>query len=129
MPGPEKWFYDELRAQDRFVYIASPQQGDLRLSGPPSGLGAGGGVRTCDRRVSADLKAHSLATGPPAPPRAQDLKSFAPFGLKSVAMIDEKATFKWSSRECGRHLNVKKISVETWDRINVWDKHLHFGKK
>ncbi|GFO27990.1 hypothetical protein PoB_005449500 [Plakobranchus ocellatus] len=28
----------------RFLYIASPQQGDLRLSGPPSGQGAGGGV-------------------------------------------------------------------------------------
>ncbi|GFO44507.1 hypothetical protein PoB_007101200 [Plakobranchus ocellatus] len=32
-------------------YVASPQQGDLRLSGPPSGQGAGGGARTRDRRV------------------------------------------------------------------------------
>ncbi|GFO05924.1 transposon tf2-11 polyprotein [Plakobranchus ocellatus] len=29
----------------------SPQQGDLRLLGPPSGQGAGGGARTRDRRV------------------------------------------------------------------------------
>ncbi|GFN75592.1 hypothetical protein PoB_000209800 [Plakobranchus ocellatus] len=48
-----------------FFYIASPQQGDLRLSGPPSGQGAGGGARTRDRRVHADLRADSLATVPP----------------------------------------------------------------
>ncbi|GFN89900.1 hypothetical protein PoB_001640600 [Plakobranchus ocellatus] len=47
--------------------IASPQQGDLRLSGPPSGQGAGGGARTGDRRVSADLRADSLATVPSTP--------------------------------------------------------------
>ncbi|GFO15554.1 hypothetical protein PoB_004205900 [Plakobranchus ocellatus] len=41
---------------------ASPQQGDLRLSGPPSGQDAGGGARTRDRRVPADLRADSLAT-------------------------------------------------------------------
>ncbi|GFO34197.1 U3 small nucleolar RNA-associated protein 15-like protein, partial [Plakobranchus ocellatus] len=34
-----------------------PQQGDLRLSGPPSGQGAGSGTRTRDRRVPADLRA------------------------------------------------------------------------
>ncbi|GFN78078.1 hypothetical protein PoB_000458400 [Plakobranchus ocellatus] len=48
--------------------IASPQQGDFRLSGPPSGQGAGGGARTRDRRVPADLRADSLATVPPTPP-------------------------------------------------------------
>ncbi|GFO16920.1 hypothetical protein PoB_004342500 [Plakobranchus ocellatus] len=46
---------------------ASPQQGDLRLSGPPSGQGAGGGARTRDRRVPADFRADSLATVPPTP--------------------------------------------------------------
>ncbi|GFN87591.1 hypothetical protein PoB_001409700, partial [Plakobranchus ocellatus] len=51
-----------------FLYIASPQQGDLRFTGPPSGQGAGGGVRTRDRQVSADLRADSLATVPPMPP-------------------------------------------------------------
>ncbi|GFO23846.1 hypothetical protein PoB_005035100 [Plakobranchus ocellatus] len=40
-----------------FLYIASPQQGDLRLSGPPSGQGASSGARTRDRRVPADLRA------------------------------------------------------------------------
>ncbi|GFO18053.1 hypothetical protein PoB_004455800 [Plakobranchus ocellatus] len=39
----------------------SPQQGDLRLSGPPPGQGTGGGARTRDRRVPADLRADSLA--------------------------------------------------------------------
>ncbi|GFO28106.1 DC-STAMP domain-containing protein 1-like [Plakobranchus ocellatus] len=48
--------------------IRHPQQGDLRLSGPPSGQGAGGGARTHDRRVPADLRADSLATVPPTPP-------------------------------------------------------------
>ncbi|GFO21112.1 hypothetical protein PoB_004761700 [Plakobranchus ocellatus] len=33
-----------------FLYIASPQQGDLRLSDPPSGQGGGGGARTRARR-------------------------------------------------------------------------------
>ncbi|GFO18692.1 hypothetical protein PoB_004519700 [Plakobranchus ocellatus] len=52
----------------RFLYIASPQQGDLRLSDPPSGQGAGGGARTRDRRVPADLRADSLATVQKASP-------------------------------------------------------------
>ncbi|GFO01189.1 hypothetical protein PoB_002769400 [Plakobranchus ocellatus] len=53
---------------DWFLYIASPQQGDLRFSGPLSGQGAGGGARTRDRRVPADLRADSLATEQPTPP-------------------------------------------------------------
>ncbi|GFO36132.1 hypothetical protein PoB_006263700 [Plakobranchus ocellatus] len=51
-----------------FLYIASPQQGDLRLSGHPSGEGAGSGARTRDRRVPADLRADSQATVLPTPP-------------------------------------------------------------
>ncbi|GFO34302.1 hypothetical protein PoB_006080700 [Plakobranchus ocellatus] len=46
----------------------STQQDDLRLSGPPSGRGAGGGTQTRDRRVNADLKADSLTTVPPTTP-------------------------------------------------------------
>ncbi|GFO16552.1 thymus-specific serine protease [Plakobranchus ocellatus] len=45
-----------------------PQQGDLRLSGPPSGQGTGGRVQTRDRMVPADLRADSLATVPLTPP-------------------------------------------------------------
>ncbi|GFN94607.1 hypothetical protein PoB_002111300 [Plakobranchus ocellatus] len=48
--------------------ISSPQQGDLRLSGPPSGQGTGSGARTRDRMVPADLRADSQATVLPTPP-------------------------------------------------------------
>ncbi|GFN85895.1 hypothetical protein PoB_001240100 [Plakobranchus ocellatus] len=48
-----------------FLLIASPQQDDLRLSGPPSGQGTGGRARIRYRRVPADLRAVSLATVPP----------------------------------------------------------------
>ncbi|GFN99934.1 hypothetical protein PoB_002644000 [Plakobranchus ocellatus] len=41
---------------------------DLRLSGPPSGQDAGGGTRTRDRRVPADLRADTRVTVPPTPP-------------------------------------------------------------
>ncbi|GFN81095.1 hypothetical protein PoB_000760100 [Plakobranchus ocellatus] len=50
-----------------FLYIASTQQGDLRLSGPPPGQSAGGSSRTRVRRVPAYLRADSLATVPPTP--------------------------------------------------------------
>ncbi|GFO30999.1 chemosensory receptor b [Plakobranchus ocellatus] len=55
----EEEIYQEQQQQ------SSPQQGDLRLSGFPSGQGAGGGARTRNRRVPADLRADSLATVPP----------------------------------------------------------------
>ncbi|GFO44412.1 endonuclease-reverse transcriptase [Plakobranchus ocellatus] len=58
----------ERRWMGEFLYIASPQQGDLRLSGPPSGRGAGSGARTRDRMVPADLRADSQATVLPTPP-------------------------------------------------------------
>ncbi|GFO39533.1 hypothetical protein PoB_006603800 [Plakobranchus ocellatus] len=44
------------------VRAPPPEQGDLRLLGPPSGHGASGEARTCDRSVPADLWAASLAT-------------------------------------------------------------------
>ncbi|GFO24295.1 hypothetical protein PoB_005080000 [Plakobranchus ocellatus] len=37
------------------LYTTNPQQGDFKLSGPRSGQDAGGGVRTRDRSVPADL--------------------------------------------------------------------------
>ncbi|GFN73924.1 hypothetical protein PoB_000043000 [Plakobranchus ocellatus] len=67
--------YDDKHRDEEIFAIVSekdrrdnPQQGDLRLSGPPSGQGAGGGARTRDRMVPADLRADSLATVPPTPP-------------------------------------------------------------
>ncbi|GFO36792.1 hypothetical protein PoB_006329700 [Plakobranchus ocellatus] len=47
--------------------MASPQQDDVRFSGPPSGQGAGGAARFRNRRVSEDIRADSLATEPPMP--------------------------------------------------------------
>ncbi|GFO22383.1 hypothetical protein PoB_004888800 [Plakobranchus ocellatus] len=61
------WEGDE-KEDYRRACIVSPQQGDLRLSGPPSGQGAGGGAQTRDKGVSADLRAASVATVPPMPP-------------------------------------------------------------
>ncbi|GFO38395.1 hypothetical protein PoB_006490000 [Plakobranchus ocellatus] len=57
-----------LNVLNKSCVQASPQQGDLRLSGLPSGQDAGGGARTRDKRVPADLRADSLATVPPTPP-------------------------------------------------------------
>ncbi|GFN84447.1 hypothetical protein PoB_001095300 [Plakobranchus ocellatus] len=60
------------------MYVASPQQGDLRLSRPQSGQGTGGGARTRDRKVPANLRANSLGTAPV--PRDSPLRelSFTP---------------------------------------------------
>ncbi|GFO09119.1 hypothetical protein PoB_003562400 [Plakobranchus ocellatus] len=55
---------ESVRGWFGFLYIASPQHSDLRLSGPLSGQGAGGRARTPDRRVPADLRADSLSTVP-----------------------------------------------------------------
>ncbi|GFN99836.1 hypothetical protein PoB_002634200 [Plakobranchus ocellatus] len=53
---------------------ASPQQGDLRLLGPPSGRDADGGARTRDRRVPADLREDLQATVPPTPQKKKKKK-------------------------------------------------------
>ncbi|GFN90931.1 hypothetical protein PoB_001743700 [Plakobranchus ocellatus] len=55
----------EGRKED--LYIASPQQSDLKLLGPRSGQGADGETRTRDRRFPADLRADSLTTVSPTP--------------------------------------------------------------
>ncbi|GFN85174.1 hypothetical protein PoB_001168000 [Plakobranchus ocellatus] len=46
----------------------SPQKGDLRLLGPPSGQGAGSGAQIRGKRVPVDLRADSLTTVPQTPP-------------------------------------------------------------
>ncbi|GFO34349.1 hypothetical protein PoB_006085400 [Plakobranchus ocellatus] len=60
-PPSTKWVARSLKTR------RNPQQGNLRLLGPPSGQGAGDGARTSDRRVSADPRADSLTTEPPTP--------------------------------------------------------------
>ncbi|GFN82853.1 hypothetical protein PoB_000935900 [Plakobranchus ocellatus] len=59
-----------------FLYIASLQQGDLRLSGSLSGQGAGGGARPRVRRVPTDLRTDSLATVPPTPQKDDENKKY-----------------------------------------------------
>ncbi|GFO29919.1 hypothetical protein PoB_005642400 [Plakobranchus ocellatus] len=49
---------------DRWRLLPDQEQRDLRLSGPPSGQGVGGGARTHDRRVLANLRADSLSNVP-----------------------------------------------------------------
>ncbi|GFO39740.1 hypothetical protein PoB_006624500 [Plakobranchus ocellatus] len=53
--------------------VASPQKGDLRLYGPPSGQGADGGARTRDKRVPANLRADSQVTVPPIPSKKSQI--------------------------------------------------------
>ncbi|GFO22374.1 phosphodiesterase [Plakobranchus ocellatus] len=72
-----------------FLHIASPQEGDLRLSGPPSGQGAGGGARTRDRRLPADLREISLATVPPTPPCAK-ISSYNDYSLTNSYQINAR---------------------------------------
>ncbi|GFO33229.1 hypothetical protein PoB_005973400 [Plakobranchus ocellatus] len=63
-----KLFGMTAQAPVRIFYIASPQQGDLRLSGRPSSQGTDGEVRTRERRFPADFRVDSLATVPSTPP-------------------------------------------------------------
>ncbi|GFO32591.1 hypothetical protein PoB_005909600 [Plakobranchus ocellatus] len=64
---------------------ANPQQGDLRLLGPPSGQGVDGRARTRDRRVPADLRADSLTTEPPTPLKISYTQAFwAPFQMATI---------------------------------------------
>ncbi|GFO14609.1 hypothetical protein PoB_004111400 [Plakobranchus ocellatus] len=56
---------EEKKKIGLILCIASPQQGDLRLSGHPSGQRTGGKARTRGRRLPADFRADPLATVPP----------------------------------------------------------------
>ncbi|GFO11695.1 hypothetical protein PoB_003820000 [Plakobranchus ocellatus] len=66
--GVRWWIWNTILKVNNYRVPAVPQQGDLRLSGPPSGQGAGSGARTRDRRIPADLRADSQATVLPTPP-------------------------------------------------------------
>ncbi|GFO22410.1 hypothetical protein PoB_004891500 [Plakobranchus ocellatus] len=73
----------------KVLYIASLQQGDLKLSDPPSGQGAGGGARTLDRMVSAYLRANSLA------PVGYIKRYFRPEGVSGVGgTVDSEPALK-----------------------------------
>ncbi|GFN86753.1 hypothetical protein PoB_001325900, partial [Plakobranchus ocellatus] len=61
-------FLAEAQSLVWLLYIANPQQGDLRHLGPLSGQGADSGARTRDRSVCVDLRADSLTSVLPTPP-------------------------------------------------------------
>ncbi|GFO16898.1 hypothetical protein PoB_004340300 [Plakobranchus ocellatus] len=54
-----------IRGLNQQGEIIDPQQGDLRLSCPPSGQGAGGRARTRDRWIPAVIRTDSPAIVPP----------------------------------------------------------------
>ncbi|GFO47056.1 hypothetical protein PoB_007356100 [Plakobranchus ocellatus] len=56
-----------MRRVGWLLYIASPQQDNLRLSVPPSGESASDGARTRDRWIPEDLRADPLSTVPTTP--------------------------------------------------------------
>ncbi|GFO17184.1 G-protein coupled receptor [Plakobranchus ocellatus] len=62
------WFFSarmrSAKLENFNITKACPQQRNLRLSGPPSGKGAGGSTRILDKRVTADL-AILYTTGAP----------------------------------------------------------------
>ncbi|GFN83254.1 hypothetical protein PoB_000976000 [Plakobranchus ocellatus] len=63
------------------MQIAGPQQGVLRLSGPPSGqVVSADGARTRYKRVPAYLRADSLSTLPPKP--LEDCEEVTPTHLE-----------------------------------------------
>ncbi|GFN99582.1 hypothetical protein PoB_002608800 [Plakobranchus ocellatus] len=66
--------YPQRKRKGWFFYITSPQEGGLRLLGPSSGQGVGGGARTRDRRVSADVRADSLRHWVTDAPRKMNAK-------------------------------------------------------
>ncbi|GFO29883.1 hypothetical protein PoB_005638800 [Plakobranchus ocellatus] len=89
-----------------FLMSASPQQGDLRLSGPPSGQGAGSGARTRDRRVPVDLRADSQATVLPTPQQCQRKLSRGPetviFAASRSRHADVAKSYNLRNAQCAR---------------------------
>ncbi|GFO50680.1 hypothetical protein PoB_007718500 [Plakobranchus ocellatus] len=82
-----------------FLYVASPQQGRLRLSSPKSGQGAGGEARTRDRKDPADIRADSLSTVPQTPPDESEItQDFALF-KNSRPVVLKQPTQPWLSIE------------------------------
>ncbi|GFN81701.1 hypothetical protein PoB_000820700 [Plakobranchus ocellatus] len=80
----------------------SPQQGDLRLSGPSTGQGADGGARTSDRGIPANLRAHSLATLPLTPQLAhkRKCKYIVTASLHRLDIMQKDTSYRFSTVDC-----------------------------
>ncbi|GFO03469.1 cathepsin-l [Plakobranchus ocellatus] len=101
--------------------MASPQQGDLKLSGPSPGQGAGGGARTRDRKVPADLRADSLAIVPDKTyeDKAEEGDRFAIF-MRSVKFI-EHHNWKYHNQLSSFYLDINHfsdLSDEEFNKMN-----------
>ncbi|GFO28184.1 ribonuclease hi [Plakobranchus ocellatus] len=114
------------------MYLNIPQHGDLRLSCPPSGQG---GLRTHDKRVSADLRVDSLSTVPPMPLGPGQIKtSFISFvwipahvGIQGNENVDKlakaalnKALYSeklicWSDLKPKVNAYIHTVWQENWD--------------
>ncbi|GFO20282.1 hypothetical protein PoB_004678700 [Plakobranchus ocellatus] len=72
---PMTWLYGgKERGLVSFSFKASPEEDDLRLSGPPANHGASSGAQICDRWGIADLRPDSLSTDPPTPRKGERYK-------------------------------------------------------
>ncbi|GFO17867.1 hypothetical protein PoB_004437200 [Plakobranchus ocellatus] len=56
--------FNIFKAEVEDLCIASPQQGDLSLSGSPPGQGAGGGAQNRDRGIPVNVNASLPSTAP-----------------------------------------------------------------
>ncbi|GFO44553.1 hypothetical protein PoB_007105800 [Plakobranchus ocellatus] len=92
------------------LYTAFPQQGDLRLSGPPSGQGASGGARTPDRMVLADLRVGSLSTVPPTLPSVSYLHNIFKAGWFPLSL--QKSLLRLPSVYLGGPVDSKCSTID-----------------
>ncbi|GFN91377.1 hypothetical protein PoB_001788300 [Plakobranchus ocellatus] len=120
-------------------WFKNTQQGDLRLSGPLSDQGAGGGARTRDRMVPSDLRVDSLASVPPTPLMSgkpaepkQRIKQWYKFE-HSCGLLHLEQEGKEEVKDEVKRKRKKKRSKQT--QIYLWYKSehscglLHLGEK
>ncbi|GFN89678.1 hypothetical protein PoB_001618400 [Plakobranchus ocellatus] len=89
------------------VSIVHPRRVEMPY-GPPSGQGAGGRVRTRDKRVAADLRADLLASVPPTPLKGERVNednrkrpNFSSSRYSQVFRLPIKRGHRcWSSNPC-----------------------------
>ncbi|GFO18286.1 hypothetical protein PoB_004479100 [Plakobranchus ocellatus] len=93
--------------------MASPQQGDLRLSGPPTGQGVGGRARTRDRRALADLWADLLPTMPPKPQEMRIIGVNVRKTLQDVNVLVSLIVSKTPTLSDCRFVKISKVCAQT----------------
>ncbi|GFN82731.1 toll-like receptor g [Plakobranchus ocellatus] len=112
-------FTNDISTEVWRLYIASPQQRDLRLSGPLSGQGAGSGAQTCGRDVPADLRAdryrlchrRPLSTGKGKNSGTLQISAFIDFFSESYITEDIKNTGEKAS--CMKAVDEEKEGIRS----------------